>query len=121
MSLQLLFISIADCTLSRVDPLTLSHQTLMEIIVADFVGLKTSSDGSGPIFTDANGDFYDVCAWEGISCDAEQNVTHIAWFDETWLCGTFQFAMVPRTLQRLFLSKYDLSGDYPRLGGSVPT
>ena len=121
MSLQLFFIATSDCTLSRVDPLTLSHQTLMEIIVADFASPDTPQDGNGPIFTDANGDFHDVCAWEGISCDAEQNVTHIAWFNKTWLCGSFHFAMVPRTLQRLFLSKYDLSGDYPRLGGSVPT
>ena len=63
----------ADDGLMRFNASMLTDQTILESIVAQ------CDDETLAKFTDADGEFLDVCSWEAIYCDRNDNVTKIDW------------------------------------------
>ena len=102
------FFSTADTTLGRADIATFTDQMLMELIITEGKPVNTT------IFRDQDGDFTDVCEWSGVTCDADANVTEIAWVNEKWLCFSFSFDYLPQKLQKLDLRRSKLALQFAR-------
>ena len=60
-----------------------------------------------------------ACDWEGIRCDAEDNVVCIDWQDEEWAFGQVALDELPPRLRFLNLSKPSLLGDIQYLKGTI--
>ena len=115
-------------SLGRLDPLTMSQQSIMECLVAQL------SDASQRAFRDKKKHFLDVKSWKGVVMDTVGYVGNIDWSDKhgsmdlRWLpdqvlyfrlsgdsqddlVGTVEFCALPRHLRSLFLSNIGLTGE----------
>ena len=90
--LQTLFTLTADSGLGRCDAESLSDQIRMELFVADL------SDEFKDFFQDGAGKFLDVCEWDGVECNAYDEVVDIQWYD-TGSTGTVHLHFLPKRVQ----------------------
>ena len=90
-----------SASLSRLEPLLLSDQALMEIVVE---GLTDKFKGR---FQDANGEYKDVSAWKELKCDEDGNVTEVKF---SFVEGTLYLDFVPPHVRNLLISSEDLHG-----------
>ena len=72
----MLTITTLDPSLGRFDRAALSDQLLMELLIEHLKRPCTRK------FREPAGSFLDVCAWEGVTCDADANVTQIIFTDD---------------------------------------
>ena len=80
-----------DEALGRVDPMTLSDQAMMEILVD---GL---SEDSKVGFCTEQGQLKDVCEWTGVECTPEGKVSKITF--NYGHDGELALAFIPRSVQ----------------------
>ena len=81
---------LADSAIGRVDPLTLSEQVLMELLIE---GLDGESKAH---FQDASGDFLDITEWPGVETD---DIGHISNFSfKTIAKGNIALQFLPKHL-----------------------
>ena len=89
---MLIFSLTADTPAGRVSHATLSDQTRMELLVADF------DDRIEHYFHNDEGDFIPVCDWFGVACDAKGDVTEARWDDMVHLSGSLCLEYLPETV-----------------------
>ena len=98
-----------DPSLSRLDSTLLSDQAMMGIVFEDitFNGEK--------VYRNANDDWTDVCEWESVKCDRNENVTK---YDEIFIScsGTLNLSYLP---QRMTYFSYCIES--PNLYGTIET
>ena len=96
---MLLFIQTADpcASAGRVSAFNLSDQTRMELLVENVPNNR---------FRTQEGDFLSVCFWEGIECDAEENVTAIDWGYVSWTKGAVSLEWLPPNLEYFGIARF---------------
>ena len=110
--------------LGRFDSNLLSDQSLMEMLVESF------SEETKEEYQDTNGIFLDVCQWEGVECDTDQNVISVAGFRchgpialdfippkvtlfkmmLGGLCGTLSTSTIPKGMIDFYVNSNRFSG-----------
>ena len=97
---------------ARVDPLTLTDQTLMELLVGPMIPGNESFFKKGRmhnlIILDSEGEFLNVCDWSGVTCDTAANVTEIQWYCKSPIRGTFCLDLLPKQLRNLRIIQRDV-------------
>ena len=103
----------ADLALGRFCLDDLPDQGRMEMLVNDIMSNKDPNDFTPHIFSYSEGAFGDVCSWECVFCDQNDNVHTIEWEGLEWISGAqnFEFVYLPRALRILSLSLCDISGN----------
>ena len=91
-----IFLSI-DPALGRLDFESLSDQALMEIV---FDGLVPETK---KYFQDENGEFLDVCEWDGIICNEDGDVETIA-YESMEMNGSVSFEHLPKNVTQLIIT-----------------
>ena len=101
-------LSIDPQALGRVDYATLSQQAMMEVLTADFAPEWTH-------IRDEDGNYDDIQAWDGVTCNGEGDVTAIRWVSAFQFIGidlapdsadSLDVRWVPPTLQEIEIAKY---------------
>ena len=90
--------------LGRVDITSMTHQTLMELLI------EKMSDDHRQEFHDKSGEFQDVCEWDGVECDNDENVVKIGWdkrFEDEF---EMQFQWLPPTVEKFNADTSSLEG-----------
>ena len=93
-----------DPSLGRLDYDSLPDQALMEILIAGSRNPKKAG------FQDANGNFKDVCEWNGVTC-VDDRVTEITFCSVKFERAQFPFDYVPPLVEVLSITGCDLFGN----------
>ena len=96
MSVSMLILT-ADPSLGRVDYMTLSDQTLMELLIEGF------DDKTKKRYQDDHGMYLDVCEWPFIKCDDDERVIKID-IDSLHVSGSIELCYVPPKVKVLNIS-----------------
>ena len=102
----------ADTALGRCDPQSLDEQTKMELLVSDIYPVRD--------FQDKEGLYFDACAWSGVRCDEQQNVTSINWMSLN-PGGPIALDYLPAQLVELNISTSVFAAKRRNLTGTVST
>ena len=96
----------ADC-LGRFNLDSLSHQSLMELVV-DGMAMKGR-------FYDYDNDFMDISSWNGTSLDEDGNVTELRWWHGSlsWRGGSIDLKFLPSTVEIVQLKSLKMEGTFP--------
>ena len=88
-----------DPTLGRLDFSLLSDQARMEMVFAEVAREELATN----MHVDEHGEFTDVCAWKGVTCDGGDHVTALSFF---LYCadGTLSLAYLPPSIVNFTLS-----------------
>ena len=95
------FITI-DPTLGRLDPITLSDQANMEILVNALTGDLQRT------IRDRNGHFTDVCEWYFVDCNDDEEVVKVNF--KSYESGTLNLAHIPRNVVEFHARVETLTG-----------
>ena len=93
----------ADASLGRFDISSISQQQMMEMLIENIneaAKLKYKADDTG--------DYLDVCAWLGIECDDDKNVTSIEF--DNYFRRDLNIEYIPQTVRRFKLLSEGATG-----------